>query len=275
MRHGREWQLNQSQVPFFRDSANPLPHSARHLVAHHRAHPAGAVLPEHRHAQGQLGIPLTGTMTIVTPTARWLAPPGRGIWTPPEEPHAGHYGEASAIVQVLVPPPACAGFPAIGGIIEVSPLLRELALEATRLAPGDPAESPLIALMQREVARPMAGPALHVPLGRDPRLAAVMRRLIDEPDCPLGVEALATTCGASPRTLARLFRTETGMSFSRWRDHLRINLAVERLARGEPVTRIAFDLGYQSAAAFTTMFGRLTGTPPARMQRALRSAQTP
>jgi methylphosphotriester-DNA--protein-cysteine methyltransferase len=38
--------------------------------------------------------------------------------------------------------------------------------------------------------------------------------------------------------------------------------ALPRLASGEPVTRVAFDLGYDSAAAFTTMFKRMLGAPP-------------
>jgi AraC-like DNA-binding protein len=36
----------------------------------------------------------------------------------------------------------------------------------------------------------------------------------------------------------------------------------ERLAAGEAITTIALDLGYESPAAFTTMFKRLQGVPP-------------
>ena len=32
--------------------------------------------------------------------------------------------------------------------------------------------------------------------------------------------------------------------------------------RGETVTSVAFDLGYESVAAFTTMFKRMFGAPP-------------
>jgi AraC-like DNA-binding protein len=38
--------------------------------------------------------------------------------------------------------------------------------------------------------------------------------------------------------------------------------ALPRLARGEAVTSVAFDLGYESVAAFTTMFKRMFGAPP-------------
>ena len=39
-----------------------------------------------------------------------------------------------------------------------------------------------------------------------------------------------------------------------------------RLAAGERVTTIALDLGYESPAAFTTMFKRLLGVAPSRYQ---------
>jgi AraC-like DNA-binding protein len=35
-----------------------------------------------------------------------------------------------------------------------------------------------------------------------------------------------------------------------------------RLARGESVTSVALDLGYDSVAAFTTMFKRMLGASP-------------
>jgi AraC-like DNA-binding protein len=66
----------------------------------------------------------------------------------------------------------------------------------------------------------------------------------------------------SRRTFTRLFRKETGLSFSAWRQQACLFAALPRLAANEPITRIAFDLGYESPAAFTTMFKRLQGVPP-------------
>ena len=68
--------------------------------------------------------------------------------------------------------------------------------------------------------------------------------------------------GQSSRSLARLFLKETGTSFSTWRQHTRLMLALPRLAAGEPVTRVALDLGYASPSAFTRMFRRVLGVSP-------------
>jgi AraC-like DNA-binding protein len=56
------------------------------------------------------------------------------------------------------------------------------------------------------------------------------------------------------------------MSFTEWRQQACLLTALPRLAGGEPVTAIALDLGYDSPAAFATMFKRLSGIPPSRYQ---------
>jgi AraC-like DNA-binding protein len=52
------------------------------------------------------------------------------------------------------------------------------------------------------------------------------------------------------------------MTFGRWRQQLRLLTALERLSLGEPVTRVALDLGYASPSAFSAMFHRALGTTP-------------
>lgn len=54
------------------------------------------------------------------------------------------------------------------------------------------------------------------------------------------------------------------MSFGRWRQQLHIGLALQRLASGQSVMNVAFDLGYESTSAFIAMFRRMLGTTPAR-----------
>ena len=66
----------------------------------------------------------------------------------------------------------------------------------------------------------------------------------------------------SRRAFTRLFRRETGLSLSLWRQQACLFTALPRLAGGEAVTSVALDLGYESVAAFTTMFTRMLGTSP-------------
>jgi AraC-like DNA-binding protein len=91
-----------------------------------------------------------------------------------------------------------------------------------------------------------------------------VERLIESPGDNKKLERLCRECGASKRTIQRLFRKETKMTFSRWRQQLRLLHAMQRLALGEKVTSAALDAGYNSTSAFISMFRKQLGTTPAR-----------
>lgn len=76
----------------------------------------------------------------------------------------------------------------------------------------------------------------------------------------------------SVRSFVRHFGTETGMPFTAWRQRLRILNAQERLARGEAVTSVAFDVGYESPGAFAAIFRKITGHSPAAYMKLCRSS---
>ncbi len=236
-------------------------------------HPAGTEIAEHCHPHGQLAVVTGGTMAVVSAEGWWLAPPGRGVWVPPGVVHGARYSEASALIQLLLDPNLTRALPQTCRTIAVSGLLRELACEAARPAPGDTDQEEVLLiarLIVRQAAQKEDGPVLFVPYGRDPRLRRAVGFLVADPGSTLSFPELATQAGASTRTLARLFVTETGMTFGRWREHLRVTAAVDRLARGHSITRTALELGYRSPSAFTTMFTRLLGMPPGRLLRSLR-----
>ncbi len=236
-----------------------------------RVHQAGGRVDMHSHPCGQLGVVLRGTMLVETQEGRWLAPMGRGIWLPPGMAHGARYSEASQLVLVQLSPGFSARLPPHGASLPVSGLLRELALAVAR-ASGEITddEAELMArLLAREAARPQEGGVLFVSYGNDPRLRRAVAVLLAEPGSAITLHELAVRAGASARTLARLFEAETGMGFSRWREHLRINLAVDRLILGQSITRTALELGYQSPGAFSTMFARLLGLPPSKFLHSL------
>ena len=68
--------------------------------------------------------------------------------------------------------------------------------------------------------------------------------------------------GAYSRESVRALGRETGVTLSLWRQQACLLTALPRLASGEQVTTVALDLGYDSVAAFTTMFKRMLGAPP-------------
>ena len=99
------------------------------------------------------------------------------------------------------------------------------------------------------------------------RLQRVTAALKRQPADERGLAAWAAMAGASARTLTRLFIAETGMTFRQWRRQLRFTVAIERLARREPVTGVALDLGYSSVSAFIEAFRKTFGVTPYRYFR--------
>ncbi|MNH36152.1 Regulatory protein SoxS [compost metagenome] len=69
------------------------------------------------------------------------------------------------------------------------------------------------------------------------------------------------------KTIQRLFRKETGMTFGQWRQQARLMQALERIALGERIIDVAGALGYDSPSAFASMFKRQFGTTPSQFFR--------
>ena len=96
---------------------------------------------------------------------------------------------------------------------------------------------------------------------RAKRAATWMRA---HPDDPGSLKQMAKRVSTSVRTLERLFQKETGMTFGKWRQQLRLLQALRLLAAGQPITTVALSVGYESASAFIAAFKHFFGTTPAR-----------
>ena len=66
----------------------------------------------------------------------------------------------------------------------------------------------------------------------------------------------------SERTLSRLFKKETGMTYSQWKNRLYLMLSFRALLEGTSVTNIAYDLGYESSSSFIYQFKKTLGVTP-------------
>lgn len=256
----------------------PTPPALLPLSASFIVHPAGGGVPTHQHHSGQLTVVLGGTMRVTADQGWWLAPPGLAVWVPPQTPHAASYSETSSLINVKFPPQIAQRLPAECRALAVSDLLRELAREAVRLEDEQEKSAEhvvqslgLIAeLMVLQLVRPVATPGLFVPHGQDRRLRKAIAILHQEPGADLSIEALAARVNSSERTLSRLFVAETGMTFRRWREHMRLVTSIDKLARGHTITATALELGYSSASSFTTLFTRVLGVPPRRYMSLMR-----
>jgi AraC-like DNA-binding protein len=98
----------------------------------------------------------------------------------------------------------------------------------------------------------------------DKRIERMYRHLLSEPQSALSLEAWAGKLNISVRTINRLLKEETGVSFICWRQQIRLLSALPRLALGEPVIDVALSVGYETPGAFSAMFRKFTGKTPAK-----------
>jgi AraC-like DNA-binding protein/quercetin dioxygenase-like cupin family protein len=236
-----------------------------YAVDYHAGHSTG----RHAHDRAQLVHGEKGVMTVRTDDGAWVVPPGYAVWVPPEVVHevraAGPVAMRTLYLRTDSPVP-------IGPrcqVVRVPALVRELIARVVQLPenyPDDGPEARLVAVLADELAGLPLAP-LDLPLPRDRRALAVAEALIASPADGRDLEAWGRAVGASDRTLARLFRRETGLTFGRWRQRRRLLAALERLAGGESATAVALDLGYESPSAFIAMFRRALGASPTRYLR--------
>ena len=225
----------------------------------------GQVWPPHVHDQAHLMYTVNGVLEVTTHEGVWYVPPKQAIWIPPRIEHrARANGEATLQVVIIELPNGLPCPQAATRMVLISPLLREL-LRCLRRGGAAYSEAELgshvRALMLAELVF-LEETALHLPALADRRLRTIQTSLHADPADDTALATWAQQLHLCSRSLARLFLKETGTSFSTWRQHTRLMLALPRLAAGEPVTRVALDLGYASPSAFTRMFRRVLGVSP-------------
>jgi AraC-like DNA-binding protein len=226
----------------------------------------GERIPRHRHRTAQLILAVSGVMTVTTAGGAFVVPPQRGVWVPPLVEHRIRMTGRVEMRTVYVARSRARKLPARCCVVQVTPLLRELVLCAVAFPKRygrAGREAKIAALVVDEIEHATVAP-LHLPLPVDARAQRVTRALAANPGDPRAFAILARAAGASSRTLARVFRRETGMSFGAWRQQLRLLRGLERLAAGDPVLTIALELGYESPSAFIAMFKRALGVSPGR-----------
>ncbi|MFY1637093.1 helix-turn-helix domain-containing protein [Solwaraspora sp. WMMB335] len=207
-----------------------------------------------------------GALATTTEHGTWIAPADRVTWTPPGFDHSHRfYGRADARV-VAVPARMCDELPTHPGVFAVGPLLREAILALTGRPEARPgAHKRLLAVVIDELTEAPEQP-LHLPEPSDDRLRVVTDLLHADPGRTATLAELGRGAGASERTLSRLFHTELGMSFHRWRTILRIHHALPHLANGVSVTATAGLCGWSNPSSFIDAFTDIVGQTPGRYQ---------
>lgn len=223
--------------------------------------PRGSVFDWHVHDDHQLAWAPTGVLTVRTDATAWVLPPTRALFIPAGVRHEVLSATSATMQAVYLRPDLCPIAWPDCTPVTASPLLAELigyladeALEGEARRRG---EAVLVDLL-----RPATMSTIDVPVPRDERAGEIAAALRAAPFDGRTLEEWGRDVGASERTLARVFLSDTGLPFGQWRTRLRLSAALVELAAGTPVSAVAHAVGYESVSAFVAAFKRETGVTP-------------
>lgn len=234
--------------------------------------PGLAYMQPHTHDHGRLIHSVDGTIGVVCARQSWLLPPHRALWLPPGTVHEMSTRSAARMRSLDFVPPLAALLPREPFAISVSPLLRALMHRAVEIGTAYDDDRHHLALLKaipQEILLSKRS-QIAIPFTADRRLAKVCRSLLAGRDLKRPLDDWAANAGASRRTLERLFISETGMTFVKWRQHALMHLAIGRLVGGASISQVCLDLDILSASAFHRMFRQVFETTPARYLMELR-----
>jgi AraC-like DNA-binding protein len=255
---------SQTTIPHVRADDVPRP-----VVVRTDRYPDGNRMGAHEHRKAQLVYSPNGVLRVVTGAGTFVMPPEWAVWVPSWVRHDVQASTPLTLRSVYVEPESAINLPDRCCVVSVPPLLRELILESATLPDlyevGGPDGRLMAVILDRITAlehRPVVVPQVH-----DELLLPIADALTSDPADARGLDEWGRELGASGRTLSRRFVADVGMPFATWRRQVRLLAALEHLAASEPVSAVAFAVGYESASAFIAAFTRSLGTTPGRWFR--------
>jgi AraC-like DNA-binding protein len=206
----------------------------------------------------------------------WLLPPARAALIAAGEPIQVAIPQPVTTSSVLFDPGFAPEPSAPLTVFDLTPLARALVTECVEWPDGEEPLPPyarsmfgaLAAVAWRLAEQPST---VTVPAGRSPELRRALALTDDGLADELRFDDIAREVGLAPRSLARRFEDECGMTWSAVLRRMRVLRAIEKLAtNGNSVTMIAHSVGYTSLSAFNVAFRDLTGRTPTQYRQTFR-----
>lgn len=231
--------------------------------------PARHYFPEHSHRWNQLVYAISGVLTVHADMGSFVISPEQAVWLPTGVQHRVGSLLGAEFRSLWIAEEAGAGLPSTPTVFAVSPLLQALIVEAAVVEgqqDHDGYAGRVAGLILDQLRRAQSLPAV-LPWPRREPLTVLCEAIYLNPADRRSPEEWGQEFRISPRTLARRFETEVGISLRAWRRRVRLFKAIELLGGGLSVTDTAMELGYGSTSAFVYAFRTEMGSSPQAYMR--------
>jgi AraC-like DNA-binding protein/quercetin dioxygenase-like cupin family protein len=237
--------------------------------------PLGTRFEWHEHAKHQIAWSPEGVLVVVIEGGgSYVLPPSRALWIPAGTVHETRASGAAVLRSVYLEPRRCPIDWAVPTPVAVSSLLGELIHHLDDRALGAEERARAEAVLF-DLLLPLRLATIDVRPPTDPRARDVSDGLLADPADPRTLPEWGHAVGASSRTLARAFLSDTGLTFGRWRTLVRLQASLPYLAEQTPVSAVARLVGYRTTSAYVAAFRAHTGVTPRRYFQPLASAPLP
>lgn len=232
----------------------------------HRKIPELAGVKAYKHSFVQFIYIEQGVLSVINEQGRYLVPPKQGIVIPANIEHELFAKTEVNLSIVYFAEAEVEDFIKQTQVVSISNFLSTLLIESKKIEPNyqwQSSDGRLLRLIRDKISQ--AHPLdTFLPYPKDERLTNITEKLLKHPSLKSDLISWGKFVSVSSRTLTRVFKKETGITYSEWRQRLNIQIAIKHLALGENITNIAKLLGYESSSAFIYMFKKQMGISPNR-----------
>lgn len=255
-----------SIIPPSEESLTPL---KTPIVVVNRTLKCHTTVKEHTHKWGQFIYANHGILAVVSDNSRYVVPSQQGVWVPPEKAHKVSTLSDAELTSFYIDATYLERLPFNCCVLKVSSFLQTLIVEAKLIPQAflwNSSNGRLLRLIldRIEIAESVN---LQLPFPKDKRLRLILDKMLADTSIRKSIVHWGDDVGASGRTLSRLFKKETGMSYRDWKQRLNTQIAIRQLHEGARINQISLDLGYESTSAFIAMFKKVTGSTPSNYQK--------
>jgi len=257
--NGQNWKKLKPRLSVYQHLPTPVFMKAKEM-------PPFSQVVNHQHNWDQLIYALSGLLEVSSDRGDYVIPPQQAVWIPATKQHSIATINGAQLRSVHLNRGLVNVFGEKITVLTVDQLVKELIHKASGFeftAEMDMTQQRLLYVLVDQIAL-LPEVALCLPLSQDSLLLPILNWQQAHPDSNKTLVKWSSELGASSKTIARRFDSELGMTFSRWREQLKLHKAIHWLNERRPVTQIALELGYESLPAFIQMFKRNMNVTPGK-----------
>ncbi|MDR6370709.1 AraC-like DNA-binding protein [Chryseobacterium bernardetii] len=206
----------------------------------------------------------SGCMTVTTSDRQLVLPPFRMLWIPSHEVHRVNFRNIVAYRSVYFDEGYSKKYikPDLK-VLHVNALLKEI-IERICFWEWSALKNDQVHLLKvfwDEIQR-APEEKLELKMPQDRRFKRSVEEWTLRDSMPPRLKDLAVKTGAVEKTISRIFKKETGLSYQDWRQQWRLQRSIELLVEGNSIGEVSHMLDFSSDSAFIDFFKKQTGSTP-------------